>query len=127
MALTRDDLLKQARENLTIVSSEAINNLQANGATLLDVREPGEFNLGHLPQAVHIPRGLLEFMVGNHPALQDPKSPLVVYCKNGGRSTLAADLLQRMGFENITMLAGGFDGWSEEKREVEVPTNQYQA
>ncbi len=124
MVLTRDDLLKQARENLTIVSSENISNLQANGATLLDVREPGEFNLGHLPQAVHIPRGLLEFMVGNHPALQDPKSPLVVYCKNGGRSTLAADLLQRMGFENITMLAGGFDGWSEEKREMEVPSNQ---
>ena len=124
MALTRDDMLKQARENLTIITCDQVKALVDNGATLLDVREPGEFNLGHLPKAVHVPRGLLEFMVGNHPALQDPKQALVVYCKNGGRSTLAADLLQRMGFENITMLAGGFDGWSEEKKEIEVPATQ---
>lgn len=125
MALTRDDLLQQARQNLSIVEIKDLASLVANGATLLDVREPGEFNVGHLPKAVHIPRGLLEFMVGNHPALQDPKGSLVVYCKNGGRSTLAADLLQRMGFENITMLAGGFDGWVADKQPVEVPDNQY--
>ncbi len=125
MALTRDDLLQQARQNLSIIEIKELPPLIANGATLLDVREPGEFNVGHLPKAVHIPRGLLEFMVGNHPALQDPTGSLVVYCKNGGRSTLAADLLQRMGFENITMLAGGFDGWVADKQPVEIPANQY--
>ncbi len=125
MALTRDDLLVQARANLTIITREQVQPLVSGGATLLDIREPGEFNMGHLPGAVHIPRGLLEFMVGNHPALQDPKKALVVYCKNGGRSTLAADLLQRMGFENITMLEQGFDGWQDAKNEIEIPTNQY--
>ncbi len=124
MPLTRDDMLKQARENLTIISSDQVKAQVENGAILLDVREPGEFNVGHLPNAVHVPRGLLEFMVGNHPALKDPKQSMVLYCKNGGRSTLAADLLQKMGFENITMLAGGFDGWSDEKKAIEVPANQ---
>ncbi len=124
MALTRDDLITQARANLNIITRDQVQPLISGGATLLDIREAGEFNMGHLPGAVHIPRGLLEFMVGNHPALQDPNKALVVYCKNGGRSTLAADLLQRMGFENITMLEQGFDGWSEAKNEIEIPTKQ---
>jgi len=81
--------------------------------------------MGHLPDAVHIPRGLLEFMVGSHPALQDSNQSIVVYCKNGGRSTLAADLLQRMGFSDIHMLEGGFDNWSGTIHKVEVPSNQY--
>jgi rhodanese-related sulfurtransferase len=125
MALTRDDLLTQARANLNIITRDNVPALVNDGATVLDIREPGEFNMGHLPGAVHIPRGLLEFMVGNHAALLDPKKALVVYCKNGGRSTLAADLLQRMGFENITMLEQGFDGWQDAKNEIEIPSNQY--
>lgn len=125
MAITKDDLLNNARQNLHIISAQQAESLMASGATMLDVREPSEFDMGHLPQAVHIPRGLLEFMVGSHPALQDVKQPLVVYCKNGGRSTLAADLLQRMGFENIHMLQGGFDNWSGTVHKVEVPSNQY--
>lgn len=125
MAITKDELLNNARQNLHIINAEETETFIANGATLLDVREPSEFDMGHLPHAVHIPRGLLEFMVSNHPALQDPQQHLVVYCKNGGRSTLAADLLQRMGFENIHMLQGGFDDWSGTVHKVEVPSNQY--
>lgn len=125
MAITKDDLLNAARQNLTIIDTEQAQGLIEQGATVLDVREPSEFDMGHLPDAVHIPRGLLEFMVGNHPALQNPDQTLVVYCKNGGRSTLAADLLQRMGFTQIRMLAGGFDNWSGTVHKIEVPDNQY--
>ncbi len=125
MVLTRDDLLTQARANLNIITRDQVPSLVSAGATLLDIREAGEFNMGHLPGAVHIPRGLLEFMVGNHPALQNPNQALIVYCKNGGRSTLAADLLQRMGFENITMLGQGFDGWNDANNEIVIPSNQY--
>ncbi len=125
MAITKDDLLNAARQNLTIIDAEQAQGLIEQGATVLDVREPSEFDMGHLPDAVHIPRGLLEFMVGNHPALQNPDQTLVVYCKNGGRSTLAADLLQRMGFTQIRMLAGGFDNWSGTVHKIEVPDNQY--
>lgn len=125
MAITKDELLHNARQNLHIINAEEAENFMGSDATILDVREPSEFDMGHLPDAVHIPRGLLEFMVGNHPALQDPSKHLVVYCKNGGRSTLAADLLQRMGFENIHMLQGGFDNWSGTVHKVELPSNQY--
>ncbi|NVK37737.1 MAG: rhodanese-like domain-containing protein [Gammaproteobacteria bacterium] len=125
MAITKDELLNAARQNLSILNAEQTQALIEQGATVLDVREPSEFDMGHLPDAVHIPRGLLEFMVGNHPALQNPEHTLLVYCKNGGRSTLAADLLQRMGFNQVHMLAGGFDNWSGTVHKVEVPDNQY--
>ena len=126
MAITKDDLLNEARQRITIIDADKTVELMNAGATILDVREPSEFDMGHLPNAVHVPRGLLEFMVGNHPALQNPEQTMVVYCKNGGRSTLATDLLQRMGFNNISMLAGGFDNWTGTVHKVELPDNQYQ-
>lgn len=125
MPITKDELLNNARQCLHIIDAEETEDFMTKGAVILDVREPSEFDMGHLPEAQHIPRGLLEFMVGNHPALQDFEQDIVVYCKNGGRSTLAADLLQRMGFKNIHMLLGGFDSWSGTVHQVEVPSNQY--
>lgn len=125
MAITRDELLNEARQNINIIDADKTQALMDQGATLLDVREPSEFDMGHLPNAVHIPRGLLEFMVGNHPKLQDMAQDIVVYCKNGGRSTLATDLLKRMGFENTHMLAGGFDNWTGTVHKVEMADNQY--
>ena len=125
MALTKDELLHQARQNLNIIDADETEQLMASGATMLDVREPSEFDMGHLTSAVNIPRGLLEFMVGNHPALKDFDQTMVVYCKNGGRSTLAAATLQDMGFTQIRMLAGGFDNWTGTVHQVEVADNQY--
>ncbi|WP_396588580.1 rhodanese-like domain-containing protein [Bermanella sp. R86510] len=127
MAITKDELLHNARQNINIVNAEEAQPIIDNGAILLDIREPSEFDAGHLPNAVHIPRGLLEFMVGNNPNLSDFSKPIVVYCKNGGRSTLAADLLQNMGFEHIHMLEGGFDNWAGTVHKVEIPDNQYQS
>jgi len=125
MTLTRDELLNQARQNIHIIDADETQALLDKGAMLLDVREPSEFDMGHLPEAVHIPRGLLEFMVDNHPKLQNRTQTMVVYCKNGGRSTLATDLLQRMGFSDIHMLAGGFDNWTGTVHKVEMADNQY--
>lgn len=125
MAITKDELVNQARQCINIIDASTTETYIAKGATILDVREPSEFDMGHLPNAVHIPRGLIEFMVGNHPALQDTSKPMVVYCKNGGRSTLATDLLHRMGFGDIHMLEGGFDNWSGTIHKVEMPDNQY--
>ena len=125
MALTKDELLHQARQALTIINANETESLMASGALMLDVREPNEFDMGHLSSAVNIPRGLLEFMVGNNPALKDFEKSIVVYCKNGGRSTLAADTLQKMGFSQIKMLAGGFDDWTGTVHKVEIADNQY--
>ena len=125
MPITKEQLLSQARENIEVVDSQQGQDLMEQGAIIVDVREPAEFNTGHIPNAVHIPRGLLEFMVGNHPALKDMEPCLLVYCKNGGRSTLACDVLQKMGFKQVRMLAGGFDDWKGTVHTIEIPDNQY--
>jgi len=123
---TRDDLLAQARKEIKIVDAERAEQMIAEGAHVLDVREPAEFQLGHLPGAQNVPRGVLEFKVGDHPVLTDPAAPVLLYCKNGGRSTLAAQTLKQMGFTAIEMLAGGFDGWQGSVHEVEVDPGMYQ-
>lgn len=112
MILTKDDLLAQARVSVNPINADKAEALlQQNGVVILDVREPAEFEMGHLPGSVNVPRGLLEFMVGNHPALTDPQATVLLYCKNGGRSTLAAHTLKQMGFDQVYMLVDGFDGW----------------
>lgn len=127
MVLTKDDLLAQARDAVNPVDAEGAEVLlQQERVVVLDVREPAEFDMGHLPGSVNVPRGLLEFMVGNNPALSDPDATILLYCKNGGRSTLAAQTLKQMGFNHVRMLVGGFDGWSGSVHKVEVGDNIYQ-
>ncbi len=81
----------------------------------VDVRETREVEQGKVPGAVHVPRGLLEFMADpaspmHNPALSSGKR-LVVYCATGGRSALAAKTLQDMGIANPVNMLGGFAAW----------------
>ncbi len=122
---TRDELLTAARAEITIVEADRAELLITQQALVLDVREPAEFQLGHLPNAVNIPRGVLEFKVGNHPDLNDSQRSILLYCKNGGRSTLAAFTLKQMGFTGVEMLKGGFDDWSGHVHTVEVDPSIY--
>ncbi len=122
---TREDLLAEARPHLTLVEAERAENLITNNALILDVREPAEFQMGHLPSAINVPRGVLEFKVGMHPQLSDPERNILIYCKNGGRSTLAAFTLMQMGFTQVEMLNGGFDGWTGDVHKVEVDPSIY--
>jgi molybdopterin/thiamine biosynthesis adenylyltransferase/rhodanese-related sulfurtransferase len=75
---------------------------------LLDVREPAEFEAGHLPGAVLLPLGQLAGRLGELPATQ----PLVVYCQRGGRSAQAAALLRQHRLTEVLELAGGYEAWS---------------
>lgn len=125
MALSKDDLLAEARAAVVPVDAAGAETMLAQGCVVLDVREPAEFDMGHLPGAVNVPRGVLEFRVGDHPALCDPQASILLYCKNGGRSTLAAHTLKRMGFEQVKMLVGGFDGWAGSVHKVELDPGMY--
>jgi rhodanese-related sulfurtransferase len=125
MVLKKEDLLSEASVSVNPVNAEEAEGLLANGAVVLDVREPAEFEMGHLPGAVNVPRGVLEFRVGDHPALTDNTASILLYCKNGGRSTLAAHTLKRMGFDQVKMLVGGFDGWSGDVHKVEIDPSIY--
>lgn len=121
MTYTAQDLVAQAQAVIEEIDAKRLLALQASGMPVIDVREPEEFAAGHLPGAVNIPRGVLEFQVDGHPALNfriDPhlshrREPVILYCRTGGRSALAAEALKRLGFDRPLSLAGGYLRWLE--------------
>ncbi|MBL1321916.1 MAG: rhodanese-like domain-containing protein [Methylophaga sp.] len=113
MTQTTMDLVNAAKAVITEITVQQANELLATGSIPMDVRELLEYETGHIPNARHISRGMLEFMIGNHPDFQDKSTPIVVYCKSGGRSALATATLQHLGFSNVHSMLGGFDAWSE--------------
>lgn len=115
---TGEDLIEEAKRQIEEVTPEQVRDMQARGERVvyLDVREPNEWNLGRLPQAVHLPRGNLETKVE---ALIDRKQRVVIYCARGNRSALAALTMQQMGYENVASMARGFQGWADINGEVE--------
>jgi rhodanese-related sulfurtransferase len=86
------------------------------GALLLDVREEGEFKAGHVPAAVNIPRGLLEFRIWKQigfPTHVDMNRKIYVQCQTGGRATLATKQLQDIGFTNVIAVIMNFEEWQK--------------
>jgi rhodanese-related sulfurtransferase len=112
------DLINEAKQRITEVTPQQVRDMRGRGeeATYLDVREPNEWNLGHLPGAIHIPRGQLETKIE---AIVPRQRRVVVYCAAGNRSALAADTLQQMGYANVVSLVGGFSGWAQSGGDVE--------
>ena len=78
---------------------------------VLDVREKDAYQGGHIPGAVHVPRGQLELRIDD--VLPDPTRRIVVYCEFGKISTLAAATLQNMGFGRAVALDGGIRTWRD--------------
>lgn len=76
---------------------------------LIDVRENDEFREGHLPGARGIGRGILEYHIADE--VPDTDTEIVLYCRGGNRSALAADALQTMGYTNVWSLRGGYREW----------------
>lgn len=75
-----------------------------NGAMLIDVREPSEYKTGHVVGTVNIPRGLLEFQIWTkmgYPKKVDMNKKIYTQCASGGRATLAAADLKKIGFKNV--------------------------
>ena len=92
--------------------------------TLVDIREDDErLRSGAIPGAVRAPRGMLEFWAAPTSAYHreefSPDRRTILYCASGGRSALAADTLQRMGYANVAHLDGGIKAWKEGGRPVE--------
>jgi rhodanese-related sulfurtransferase len=121
MALTANDLVSAARKRIREIPVTTFAAQPPRDCVLIDVREPEEFAAGHLPGAINLPRGVLEFRIEAHPAmacattpaLADRSRTLVMVCLTGGRSALAADSLQQLGFEQVYSLAGGLNAWRE--------------
>jgi rhodanese-related sulfurtransferase len=112
------DLINEAKTRIREVTPAQVKEMRARGenAVYLDVREPNEWNLGHLPGAMHIPRGTLETKV--EAALPRDRK-VVIYCAGGNRSALAADTMQQMGYTDVVSMSGGFTGWAQSGGDVE--------
>ena len=120
MSMTPPELVAEAMVQIQQIDIPGTGaHLAANGA-VIDVREPGEYLAGHLPGSVNIPRGVLEFKIGDNAALANKDLPIVLYCKTGGRAALAAVNLQRMGYGQVRSLSGGFDNWVSGGQKVET-------
>jgi rhodanese-related sulfurtransferase len=121
MTLTLASMIATARSTVTEVPPEEASEALGSGAVglVLDVREPHEFRDGHVPDAVNIPRGLLEIRADQdspmaHSALNAERSGRVlVYCTKGpgARSLLAAQTLASMGYKRVEVLGGGLIAW----------------
>ena len=108
------ELLQQAKAEIREVGTAGGEQLLAEGWTLLDVREPDEYEQGAIAGAVHIPRGQLESSIENR--VPDRSTPLVAMCAGGVRSAFAAVTLARMGYSDVVSMDGGFNRWKDEGR-----------
>ena len=115
---TGQDLIDEAKRQIDELTPEQVQEMQSRGekAVYLDVREPNEWNLGRLPQAVHLPRGNLETKVET---LVDRSQRVVIYCARGNRSALAALTMKQMGYHNVASMSRGFLGWGDINGEIE--------
>ena len=119
-----EELLIEANDLVKRLSYDESVDLITNTQTvIIDVREESEvYNLGLIKNAVHIPRGLIEFKLSpnspNNPVLIDDKTNILVYCAGGYRSALAAKSLRDLGFRNVYNL-GGFQEWVESGGDIQ--------
>lgn len=104
-------LVAAARGRITELSVQDAKAAIPDAAAVIDVRESDEFAAAHIPGAIHMSRGMLEFKIDNFPSLQSRDLKLIVYCKTGGRAALAARALQDMGYLDVASICGGMDAW----------------
>ncbi|MFI5275151.1 MAG: ThiF family adenylyltransferase, partial [Ktedonobacterales bacterium] len=106
-------LLRRARKDVTEWTAADLERRLKHGERIpvVDVREKIEWNDGHLPGAVHVPRGFLELQIEE--AVHDKNQPVLLYCAGGVRSALAAATLKEMGYAQPISLAGGYNAWQQ--------------
>ncbi len=121
MSTTKESWLKKLRSELPEVSPEDVRQEidEGNGLTIVDVREGDEYRAGHVPGAIHLPRGFLELQVENR--LPDSGANIVAYCAGGVRSLFATETLRKMGYANVRSMAGGFTRWKQNGHPFDVP------
>jgi rhodanese-related sulfurtransferase len=113
------ELINEAKRRIREVSVADVRGMQARGepTVYLDVREQNEWNLGRLPRATFLPRGVLETTIEQRVPRD---ASVVIYCASGNRSALAADTLQQMGYRDVSSLAGGYRAWVAEGGDVDA-------
>ena len=118
MSKTAMEMIQEARAQVgTVAPKDAAGELSSGQAVFLDVREPEEWQHGHIEGSVPAPRGLLEFFADpaspRHKQQLDPDGRVIVICASGARASLAAATLKAMGYGNVAILEGGLKAWTD--------------
>jgi rhodanese-related sulfurtransferase len=111
-----EGFVKLVKEAKTRIKEEDFRDIKKKVDTgepmiIIDTREDNEWARGHIPNAVHLGKGVIERDIEK--AIPDKDATLVLYCGGGYRSALAADNLQKMGYRNVISMDGGWRGWTE--------------
>ena len=103
-------LVAEAKKQITEISpQDAAAKLNNGDAVVVDVRDKDEWDGGHIPGASHMSRGTIELDIEEK--VPEPNAMVICHCGGGGRSALAAESLQKMGYKNVRSMAGGFKAW----------------
>lgn len=128
MLISPADLVAVAKATITECSVTEAEHCINSDTLLIDIREPAEFQKGHIPGAYLLPRGMLEFEIHklvevarSDQILPNADQPIVLYCGTGGRSTLAALCLESMGYKNVSSMAGGIIAWAAAHLPLDLP------
>ena len=126
MSQSYGELMRSLREQIPVVAVGEVESVvrQPPSADLrspivIDVRERYEWDAGHIPNTVHIPRGSLEEHIES--VVPDRSRPVILSCQSGARSLLAARTLREMGYTDVANFAGSFEGWRRAGLPIETP------
>ena len=110
-------IVEDSRSRIKELSVSETQERMLQGAKLVDVREDNEWEAGHAAKAVHLGRGIIERDIVK--TFPDKNTEIILYCGGGFRSALSADNLQKMGYQNVTSMAGGWRAWQDENGPIE--------
>ncbi|MBW3588264.1 MAG: rhodanese-like domain-containing protein [Actinobacteria bacterium] len=123
MKKTAMEMVAEAKKRVENLTPDQVAKELEEGAIVIDVREPQERKESNIPGSISAPRGMLEFYADPslpyHKEEFNPDRRLILHCASGGRSALAAETLQQMGYTNVAHLDGGIKAWKDAGRPTE--------
>ena len=129
MLVSPADIVARAKATIKECSVTEVNQCLSSDTLLIDIRELAEFRKGHIPGSLLAPRGLLEFEIhalvertATDPGVAAEDRDIVLYCGTGGRSSLAAQTLDSMGYCKVKSMAGGIVAWGAAGLPVDLPS-----
>ena len=126
MLVSPAEVVAKAKATIKECTVSQVRDCINSDTLFIDIRELQEYACGHIPGAIHVTRGLLEFQIlktlESLGLAADPAdADIVLYCGTGGRSALAAKSLDDMGFRNVRSMDGGIVAWNEAGLPINKP------
>ena len=128
MLMNPSDIVAKAKATIRECSVADAKDCVHTDTVLIDVREPAEYLKAHIPGAVSLPRGMIEFdmhkiidQARKNRDIPQEETEIVLYCGTGGRSALAARVVEEIGYRNVKSMSGGIVAWAEAGLPVTTP------